>query len=164
MRSTRRTARTCLDGCHVFVAGEGRVSFVRRLTAEQIDQVVALLRSKNEEYLALGGTGRIGAGYGHRDGVSTRWQWTMSCVDLPRRCRSGARPICMSISVPSISTTRGTIARKAVMMIGPLAGRSSTLLPGRHYSASKAGLLGLTRQLARDHGPRHTDCSDGFHR
>jgi hypothetical protein len=32
------------------------VSFVRRLTAEQIDQVVALLRSKNEEYLALGGT------------------------------------------------------------------------------------------------------------
>jgi len=32
------------------------VSFVRRLTAEQIDQVVALLRGKNEEYLALGGT------------------------------------------------------------------------------------------------------------
>jgi hypothetical protein len=32
------------------------VSFVPRLTAEQIDQVVALLRSKNEEYLALGGT------------------------------------------------------------------------------------------------------------
>jgi hypothetical protein len=31
------------------VAGKGRVSFVRRLTAEQIDQVVALLRSKNEE-------------------------------------------------------------------------------------------------------------------
>jgi len=51
------------------VAGKGRVSFVRRLTAEQIDQVVALLLSKNEEYLALGGTGRIGAGYGHRDGV-----------------------------------------------------------------------------------------------
>ena len=69
MRSTRRTARTCLDGCHVFVAGKGRVSFVRRLTAEQIDQVVALLLSKNEEYLALGGTGRIGAGCGHRDGV-----------------------------------------------------------------------------------------------
>lgn len=45
------------------------MSFVRRLTAEQIDQVVALLLSKNEEYLALGGTGRIGAGYGHRDGV-----------------------------------------------------------------------------------------------
>ena len=45
------------------------MSFARRLTAEQIDQVVALLLSKNEEYLALGGTGRIGAGYGHRDGV-----------------------------------------------------------------------------------------------
>jgi hypothetical protein len=59
----------CLDGCRVFVPGVGRVSFVPRLTAEQIDQVVALLRSKNEEYLALGGTGRIGAGYGHRDGV-----------------------------------------------------------------------------------------------
>jgi hypothetical protein len=45
------------------------MSTVRRLTAEQIDQVVALLRSQNEEYLALGGTGRTGAGYGHRDGV-----------------------------------------------------------------------------------------------
>jgi hypothetical protein len=37
--------------------------------AEQIEQVVALLRSKNEEYRALCGTRRIGARYGHRDGV-----------------------------------------------------------------------------------------------
>jgi hypothetical protein len=36
------------------------VSFARRLTAEQIDQVVALLRSNNDEYLAPGGTGRLG--------------------------------------------------------------------------------------------------------
>jgi hypothetical protein len=45
---------------------------VRRLTAEQIDQVVGLLLSKNDEYLALGGTGRIGAGEGHRDGLVLR--------------------------------------------------------------------------------------------
>jgi hypothetical protein len=30
----------------------------------------------------------------------------VSCVELPRMCRSRARPICVSISVPSISTTR----------------------------------------------------------
>ena len=63
------------------------MSFVRRLTAEQIDQVVSLLRRKNEEYLALGGTGRIGAGYGHRDGVFYALAVDDELRDLPRRCR-----------------------------------------------------------------------------
>jgi hypothetical protein len=58
------------------VAGKGRV----------------LLRSKNEEYLALGGTGRIGAGYGHRDGVFYALAVDDELLDLPRRCRSRAMP------------------------------------------------------------------------
>jgi hypothetical protein len=43
------------------------VSFVRRLTAEQIDQVDALLRSNHDEYLALGRTWRIGVGVAGHD-------------------------------------------------------------------------------------------------
>jgi hypothetical protein len=44
------------------------VWFVRRLTAEQIDQVSPFCAARTE-YLALGGTRRIGAVFGHRDGV-----------------------------------------------------------------------------------------------
>ncbi len=43
----------------------------------------------------------------------------------------------------------------AIVNIASLAGRSSSPLQGCHYSASKAGLLGLTRHLARELGPRH---------
>jgi 3-oxoacyl-[acyl-carrier protein] reductase len=35
-----------------------------------------------------------------------------------------------------------------------MAGRSSSPIQGCHYSTSKAGLLGLTRHLARELGPR----------
>ena len=41
----------------------------------------------------------------------------MSCVDLPRRCRSRARPICVDLGAIELDDTwdyRG----KAVMMIG----------------------------------------------
>src|SRR5262249_3283524 len=43
------TARTCLDGCHVFVAGKGRVSFVRRLTAERRVPAMSTTHSFAEE-------------------------------------------------------------------------------------------------------------------
>jgi 3-oxoacyl-[acyl-carrier protein] reductase len=43
----------------------------------------------------------------------------------------------------------------AIVNVASLAGRSSSPLQGCHYSASKAGLLGLTRHLARELGPRH---------
>ena len=86
------------------------MSFVRRLTAEQIDQVVALLRSKNEEYLALGGTGASAPGTVIEMACSTRWQWTVSCVDLPWRCRSRARPICVSHTMEHSGPTQVHLA------------------------------------------------------
>jgi hypothetical protein len=45
---------------------------MRHLPPEQIDRALAILRSKNEEYVVVGGTGRVGCGYGHRDGVLYR--------------------------------------------------------------------------------------------
>jgi len=42
----------------------------------------------------------------------------------------------------------------AIVNVASLAGRSSSPLQGCHYSASKAGLLGLTRHPARELGPR----------
>ncbi len=42
----------------------------------------------------------------------------------------------------------------AIVNVASLAGRSSSPLQGCHYSASKAGLLGLTRHLARELGSR----------
>lgn len=42
----------------------------------------------------------------------------------------------------------------AIVNVSSLAGRSSSPIQGCHYSTSKAGLLGLTRHLARELGPR----------
>ena len=42
----------------------------------------------------------------------------------------------------------------AIVNVASLAGRSSSPIQGCHYSASKAGVLGLTRHLARELGPR----------
>src|SRR5262249_13466822 len=42
----------------------------------------------------------------------------------------------------------------AIVNVSSLAGRSKSALGGLAYSASKAGLLGLTRHLAFDYGPR----------
>lgn len=44
--------------------------------------------------------------------------------------------------------------RGAVVNVSSLAGRSKSANGGLAYSASKAGLLGLTRHLAFDYGPR----------
>ena len=44
--------------------------------------------------------------------------------------------------------------RGAVVNVSSLAGRSKSANGGPAYSASKAGLLGLTRHLAFDYGPR----------
>jgi 3-oxoacyl-[acyl-carrier protein] reductase len=42
----------------------------------------------------------------------------------------------------------------AIVNVASIAGRSSSLAMGCHYTASKAGLLGLTRHLARELAPR----------
>jgi 3-oxoacyl-[acyl-carrier protein] reductase len=44
--------------------------------------------------------------------------------------------------------------RGAIVNVSSLAGRSKSANGGMAYSASKAGLLGLTRHLAFDYGPR----------
>ena len=44
--------------------------------------------------------------------------------------------------------------RGAIVNVSSLAGRSKSAMGGIAYSSSKAGLLGLTRHLAFDYGPR----------
>jgi 3-oxoacyl-[acyl-carrier protein] reductase len=43
--------------------------------------------------------------------------------------------------------------RGRIINIASLAGRATSTLGGAHYTASKAGLLGLTRHLAREYAP-----------
>jgi NAD(P)-dependent dehydrogenase (short-subunit alcohol dehydrogenase family) len=62
---------------------------------------------------------------------------------------SGAFYWCRAL-LPGMAT-RG---RGAVVNVSSLAGRSKSANGGPAYTASKAGLLGLTRHLAFDYGPR----------
>ena len=55
--------------------------------------------------------------------------------------------LCTQAAAPHLA------AGGAVVNLSSLAGRSSSPAMGCHYSASKAGLLGLTRHLARELGP-----------
>src|SRR5574341_116741 len=43
--------------------------------------------------------------------------------------------------------------RGSIVIVGSIAGRSTSPLQGAHYTASKAGLLGLARHLAREMAP-----------
>jgi 3-oxoacyl-[acyl-carrier protein] reductase len=72
-----------------------------------------------------------------------RWALVLS-VNL-----SGPFYLCRAI-VPGMAE-RG---RGAVVNVSSLAGRSKSATAGIAYSSSKAGLLGLTRHLAFDYGPR----------
>jgi NAD(P)-dependent dehydrogenase (short-subunit alcohol dehydrogenase family) len=72
-----------------------------------------------------------------------RWNLVLS-VNL-----SGPFYLCRAI-IP-VMAERG---RGAVVNVSSLAGRSKSATAGIAYSSSKAGLLGLTRHLAFDYGPR----------
>lgn len=72
-----------------------------------------------------------------------RWALVLS-VNL-----SGPFYLCRAI-VPGMAE-RG---RGSVVNVSSLAGRSKSATAGIAYSSSKAGLLGLTRHLAFDYGPR----------
>jgi len=72
-----------------------------------------------------------------------RWSLTLS-VNL-----SGPFYLCRAF-LPGMAAR----AAGAVVNVSSLAGRSKSANGGPAYSASKAGLLGLTRHLAFDYGPR----------
>ena len=41
-----------------------------------------------------------------------------------------------------------------IVNVSSIAGRSKSIVSGVHYTSSKAGLIGLTRQLAQELGPK----------
>lgn len=48
-----------------------------------------------------------------------------------------------------------------IVNVSSIAGRSKSIVSGVHYTSSKAGIIGLTRQLAHELGPRgiHVNCT-----
>ncbi len=61
-------------------------------------------------------------------------------------------PFLVSKAVLPLLRARG---RGRIVNLSSSAGRSTSELGGAHYTASKAGLLGLTRHLAREYGPHN---------
>lgn len=91
----------------------------------------------------VAGTGDL-AGLGGIESLEDeRWQHVFD-VNL-----SGPFYLCKAI-LPGMAE-RG---RGAIVNVSSLAGRSKSANGGLAYSSSKAGLLGLTRHLAYDYGPR----------
>jgi NAD(P)-dependent dehydrogenase (short-subunit alcohol dehydrogenase family) len=48
-----------------------------------------------------------------------------------------------------------------IVNVSSIAGRNKSIVSGVHYTSSKAGIIGLTRQLAHELGPRgiHVNCT-----
>jgi 3-oxoacyl-[acyl-carrier protein] reductase len=72
-----------------------------------------------------------------------RWQMVLN-INL-----SGPMYLCRAVLPGMAGRGRG-----AVVNVSSLAGRSKSANGGLAYTASKAGLLGLTRHLAFDYGPK----------
>jgi NAD(P)-dependent dehydrogenase (short-subunit alcohol dehydrogenase family) len=91
----------------------------------------------------VAGVGDTAGSEGIEEIDDARWALTLA-VNL-----SGPFYLCRAI-LPGMAA-RGA---GAVVNVSSLAGRSKSAAGGPAYSASKAGLLGLTRHLAFDYGPR----------
>ena len=48
-----------------------------------------------------------------------------------------------------------------IVNVSSIAGRNKSVVSGVHYTSSKAGIIGLTRQLAHELGPKgiHVNCT-----
>ena len=138
-----------LDGADETIAGLGPRARAYACDVARSDQVAAAAARIAEELGpvdVLANVAGIGdaAGYGGIEELDdARWNLVLA-VNL-----SGAFYWCRAV-VPGMAA-RG---RGAVVSVSSLAGRSKSANAGPGYSASKAGLLGLTRHLAFDYGPR----------
>jgi 3-oxoacyl-[acyl-carrier protein] reductase len=91
----------------------------------------------------VAGVGDAASGDAIETIADMRWHLTLA-VNL-----SGPFYLCRAFLPGMASRGAG-----AVVNVSSLAGRSKSANGGPAYSASKAGLLGLTRHLAFDYGPR----------
>ena len=91
----------------------------------------------------VAGVGDAAGALGIEEIADARWNLVLA-VNL-----SGAFYWCRSLLPRMAARGRG-----AVVNVSSLAGRSKSANGGPAYTASKAGLLGLTRHLAFDYGPR----------
>jgi NAD(P)-dependent dehydrogenase (short-subunit alcohol dehydrogenase family) len=129
-------------------AAGGRATAARCDVARSADVAAAAERIERELGAAdvLANVAGIGDTAG-LEGIETlddaRWSLVLA-VNL-----SGAFYWCRAL-LPGMAA-RG---RGAVVNVSSLAGRSKSANGGLAYTASKAGLLGLTRHLAFDYGPR----------
>jgi 2-hydroxycyclohexanecarboxyl-CoA dehydrogenase len=115
-------------------------------SSASVNQTVAAIRTQLGGVDVLVNVAGIGdtAGLEGIAGVDdARWQAVLA-VNL-----SG--PFYLSRAVIPDMVARG---RGAIVNVSSLAGRSKSAMGGIAYSSSKAGLLGLTRHLAFDYGPR----------
>ena len=117
------------------VASSGQVAEVARKVEADFGRADVLAN--------VAGTGDLGGLAGIEAISDERWERVLA-VNL-----SGAFFFCRAL-LPGMAE-RG---RGAVVNVSSLAGRSKSAGGGIAYTASKAGLLGLTRHLAFDYGPR----------
>ncbi len=114
--------------------------------SDAVERTVAAVEAALGPVDVLANVAGIGdtAGFGGIQEVTDeRWSLVLA-VNL-----TGPFLLCRAVLPGMASRGRG-----AVVNVSSLAGRSKSANAGPAYSASKAGLLGLTRHLAFDYGPR----------
>ena len=112
-------------------------------------QVIAFVQTVERELgpvdiiANVAGTGDVAGIQGAAEVPDERWNAVLA-VNL-----SGPFFLCRAVLPGMVARGRG-----AIVNVSSLAGRSKSAGGGLAYTSSKAGLLGLTRHLAFDYGPR----------